>query len=238
MSNEDNPVNIGVDVGKQHDPSAIVVSEAIQRVMLDRSTGQQKVKHVAFSIVDGEYFEGYDIPLLETVYISRYMKRLALGLPYPEQAEEIARIATSGTFAKRTVRVLIDVTGVGRPVFDMIYQIIYQNDEALANVLVKPITFTHGDRYNEETGLLGKAYLVSRLQALGQTGCAQLPPGNPLAEPTRKEMMDYEIRIDEDGNDRYGAFKTGAHDDIVTAWGLSVIEDPWLETASVGVRMY
>ena len=37
-----------------------------------------------------------------------------------------------------------------------------------------------------------------------------------------RELEDYEIRVTEDANDRYGAFKVGAHDDLVTALGLAV----------------
>jgi len=35
-------------------------------------------------------------------------------------------------------------------------------------------------------------------------------------------LIDYEIRVDENANDRYGAFKVGKHDDLVTAIGLAV----------------
>ena len=35
----------------------------------------------------------------------------------------------------------------------------------------------------------------------------------------------YEIRVSEDANDRYGAFRTGTHDDLVTALGLAVQTD-------------
>ena len=42
------------------------------------------------------------------------------------------------------------------------------------------------------------------------------------AEATRQELLDYEIRVSEDGHDSYGAFKTGKHDDLVTALGLAV----------------
>jgi hypothetical protein len=38
----------------------------------------------------------------------------------------------------------------------------------------------------------------------------------------KDELLDYEIRISEDANERYGAFKVGAHDDLVTALGLAV----------------
>jgi hypothetical protein len=38
-------------------------------------------------------------------------------------------------------------------------------------------------------------------------------------------LEDYEIRVSEDANDKYGAFRTGAHDDLVTALGLAVQTD-------------
>jgi hypothetical protein len=41
-----------------------------------------------------------------------------------------------------------------------------------------------------------------------------------------KELLDYEIHIDEDANDKYGAFKVGTHDDLVTALGLATLIDP------------
>jgi hypothetical protein len=42
----------------------------------------------------------------------------------------------------------------------------------------------------------------------------------------KDELLDYEIRINEDANERYGAFKVGAHDDLVTALGLAVQDRP------------
>jgi hypothetical protein len=37
--------------------------------------------------------------------------------------------------------------------------------------------------------------------------------------------MNFEIRVDEKANDRYGAFRVGTHDDLVTALGLAVQVD-------------
>ncbi len=72
---------------------------------------------------------------------------------------------------------------------------------------------------------LGKAYLVSRLQSLLQTGCVHLPR-TAEAEALAAELLDYEIRVDQNANDRYGAFRVGTHDDLVTALGLAVQCDP------------
>jgi hypothetical protein len=41
-----------------------------------------------------------------------------------------------------------------------------------------------------------------------------------------QELLDYEIRVDENANDKYGAFRVGTHDDLVTALGLAVQREP------------
>jgi len=74
---------------------------------------------------------------------------------------------------------------------------------------------------------LGKAWLVSRLQMLLQNGRLHLPR-TAEAEALARELLDYEIRVSEDANDRYGAFRVGTHDDLVTALGLAVQLDPRL----------
>lgn len=37
--------------------------------------------------------------------------------------------------------------------------------------------------------------------------------------------MEYEVKVSEDANDRYGAFKVGSQDDLVTALGLALQDD-------------
>ena len=113
-----------------------------------------------------------------------------------------------------TVTLYVDATGVGQPVVDL-----------LSAATARPIAcyFTHGDRRTQERGRvsIGKAWLVSRLQSLLQTGRLHLP-ATAEARQLAKELQDYEIRVDQDANDRYGAFKVGTHDDLVTALGLAV----------------
>ena len=67
--------------------------------------------------------------------------------------------------------------------------------------------------------------MVSRLQALLQTGRILLPKTSE-ADALARELLDYELRVDQDANERYGAFKVGSHDDLVTALGLAVQEPP------------
>lgn len=219
-------VHVGVDIGQQKDPTAVV---AVQ-VMTDAH--------------------------LQTRYITQHMERLALGTSYPDVAahlvkvlaaiaamlkarreDEIRRLAeqVKATGQQVTVgrsgvpsvdmRLFVDVTGVGKPVFDIVERAIQQDDRTRSIELL-PITFAHGNTYDRASGRMGKAYLVSRLQALMQERRLQLPPRHPEAEAMARELKDYEIRVSDDAKDTYGAFKVGTHDDFVTALGLAVLEDP------------
>lgn len=71
---------------------------------------------------------------------------------------------------------------------------------------------------------LGKARLLSRLQALLQSERIKLLRTTE-ADTLTHELLNYEIKIDQNANDTYGAFKTGTHYDLVTALGLATIEE-------------
>jgi hypothetical protein len=172
----------------------------------------QKVDPTAIVVVEAEWRE-------EPHFVARHLERLPLGTPYPRVVERIAAIV--GNVARHSherPRLWVDATGVGQPVVDLLPSDIAE---------IGAVYFTHGDRRTRERdGIrLGKAWLVSRLQALLQTGRLHLPK-TAEAAALAKELLDYEIRVSEDANDRYGAFKVGAHDDLVTALGLAVQEEP------------
>src|SRR5919112_3625553 len=159
----------------------------------------------------------------EIHHIARHLERLPLGTPYPAVAERVAAVvqgvhaATSG----KAPTLYVDATGVGTPIVDTLKA---AGVGDLARLMA--VYFTHGDRRKVERGevKLGKAWLVSRMQALLQSGLLHLPR-TAEAEVLGKELLDYEIRVTQDANDRYGAFRVGAHDDLVTAVGLATQED-------------
>jgi hypothetical protein len=207
-------VVIGIDVGQKIDPTAIAVVEL-------------------------EWRDPRERPGFDDHHIVRHLERLPLGTPYPKAAERLAevvagvrargyteRVAVSHvggyqpttTYQERTVTpsvsIFVDATGVGQPVVDLL---------EVAGVRPLACYFTHGDRRTKEGRRvsIGKAWLVSRLQSLLQTGRLHLPATDE-ARVLAKELLDYEIRVDQDANDRYGAFRVGTHDDLVTALGLGV----------------
>src|SRR5215211_5404033 len=166
----------------------------------------------------------------EIHHMARHLERLPLGSPYPAVAERVAAVvggvhaATSG----EAPTLYVDATGVGTPIVDVLRA---ANVGDLAQL--KAVFFNHGDRRKVERGevKLGKAWLVSRMQALLQSGLLHLPR-TAEAEALGKELLDYEIRVTEDANDRYGAFRVGAHDDLVTALGLATQDDRGEEAAT------
>lgn len=208
-------VSIGADIGQKVDPTAIVVAEAIAQL-----TGRMR-RSVNYG--DGSFDQS---PERETRFEVRSMERLPLGTSYPDVAARIAAVVDGvcGLFAGSQVRIslTVDATGVGAPVVDIVRQAVKDK-----RVTLVAATFTHGDRLAWTPGLsVGKAYLVSRLQALMQTDRIKLPANHKEAEAMARELQDYEIRVDTDANDKYGAFRVGAHDDLVTALGLAVLRDP------------
>ena len=189
---------IGIDIGQIRDPTAIAVAETEKR-RIDRH--------------------------LETHFIIRHLERIPLGTPYPEVAGRIGKLI--GNLAARTrgcPLVYLDATGVGKPIVDLL------RIDASAVCSIVAVYFIHSDRRLEERTAgylrvkLGKANLVSRLQALMQAGRIHLPRTRE-AQALARELLDYEIRVDENATDRYGAFRVGTHDDLATALGLAVQTD-------------
>jgi hypothetical protein len=188
----------------------------------------QKRDPTAFSLTQAELRTVHGKPA--TYHLVRYLRRLPLGTPYPEVAATITRLLrTAEARTGLPIPLYADATGVGQPVIDILL------DAGLDTII--PVYFTYGDKRTEHedgTVTLGKAWMVSRLQALLQSMRLRIPE-IPEANALVKELLAYEIRIAQDANTQYGAFTTGAHDDLVTALGLSVQLDPVLAASTAGV---
>lgn len=191
-------ISIGVDVGKQRDPTAVCVAEGEWRQVEGR---------------------------IESHFSIRHLERLRLGTPYPEVVERIARI-TDQVRARTGKRptVFVDSTGVGGPVVDLLRERVQGGE-------VVPVTFMAGDQRTESWQgdhlrvSLGKSLMVSRLQAMLGSGRLHLPRTKEAGALTR-ELLTFELRVDQSGHETSGAFRTGTHDDLVCALGLATQLDP------------
>lgn len=182
---------IGVALGSRRAPTGLAVVEDQWR----KDDGRTSVDH----------------------YLVRHLERLPLGTSYPAVARRVGEmVATLRERGESWPDVFVDATGLGEPVVELI-------DRAVRRCRLRAVYFTHGDRRSEEGEqiTLGKAYLVTRLQALLQADQLHLPR-SPEAECLAKDLLQYEIQLAPDANERYGAFRVGRHDDLITALGLAV----------------
>jgi hypothetical protein len=231
------PVTIGVDVGKQRDPTAIAVVEVESREIIEPAAEPPPW-----------WQPPPPRPQTEPHYNVRHLERLPLGTPYPAVAERVAAVV-DGVIERidaaapcrpprsrldqlladgaRLPRLFVDATGMGTPLVD-----IFRAKRVRATIIAT--YFTHGTQWNVVNGelRLGKARLVSELQVLLQTRRVHLPQ-TAEAQALAQELRDFEIRVSEDADEKYGAFKTGAHDDLVTAIGLAM--QPAMPTTRCGV---
>lgn len=226
-------VTFGVDVGKMSDPAAIVVSELAWR-----------------PTPPSVWVEGMD--RYEDHHLVRHIERVPLGTSYPELAELIAKRANQVQNLVRAanmrnkagwlvqeeyaeMKLYVDATGVGQPVVDILQT---------SGVACTGVYFRQGEWRVEKLDVrgkpvrvvsLGKAYMVSRLQVLLSTGRIHLPD-NEEARALARELKDYEIRVNDRANEQMGAFRIGAHDDLVVALGLSTQDVPPVMAAAASTE--
>lgn len=154
-------------------------------------------------------------------FVVRHLERIDAGATFPEIAQQIGNVARGLLRLTRSCpEVYVDATGLGQPVTALI-------DDYLPDGWARPVYFNHGDQRLVEgrTIRLGKMYLVTRVQTLLQADQLHIPR-TPQTEELARDLLDYEVRIDPDANERYGAFRVGRHDDLVTALGLAVQAAP------------
>jgi hypothetical protein len=235
-------VHIGVDVGQKRDHSAIIVCE-----VSERPTQASYFDHV----------RQRNRPWMESVYTVQEIRRLPLGTPFTALVAEVVSLVGSVHEMERemrkagrltqyeqslTVDVWIDATGLGAPIVELLQTALNAKSRTdTANL--HPVVFTFGDRlvhggYEGDGDVLGKGYLVSRLQILLEQNRLLLPKRSPEIDNMLEELIAYEIRMNENANEQYGAFLVGTHDDLVTALGLATIEDPGYYGAEEGLSLW
>lgn len=223
-------VTVGVDIGQRRDPTAIVVSE-----LEERATGKWIV--TGRSVADSGAEVTHRRPETETVYNVRFIERMQLGTPYPDVAARVSGIvAELTTVPLDEVYVVLDATGVGRPIVDLVRDELRDlRCHACAATFTATARMDGTIRRRELS--VGKPWLVSRLQALLQTRRIKLPE-TPEARQLAKELADFEIKVNEKtAHLSAGALRVGAHDDLVSALGLSVLHEP-LPPVTTGPSIY
>jgi len=187
---------VGVDLGQARDPSAIAVVEF------------------------GALRDGWDAVAAawkkKTVLRLRHLERIALGTTYPEVAERVAGVTRSAELNQRR-HLAVDATGVGRPVVDLL------RGKRLGSTRFLPATITGGESESYADGYyrLPKRDLMTWLQVLLQREQMQIAASLKWRTALMEEMGAMEVKTTGPGREQYGAWREGAHDDLVFAVALA-----------------
>lgn len=190
-------VAVGIDVGQAHDPTAIAIVSRITTA----------TTNPALSSLNPEPNPRYEV---------QHLERLRLGMPYPAQVDHLEALLNRSPLHRLAPRVLVDYTGVGRPVFDM-----FAGRHALRRAQGVVITGGRETSGNAAGWSVPKGELVSKLQALLHAGELRIAASLPDAPVLLRELQDFRVRFTESGNATFNA-REGAHDDLVLALALAV----------------
>ncbi len=188
---------MGVDLGQAHDYSAISILEQ-ELYTIQRSPGWVP------SLTD----------VVDNTYLVRYLERFRLGTPYPVIVEKIARLM-SEPIMMRDGKLIVDATGVGAPVVDMMRL------RKLSPVCIK-ITGGHEVQKAPRGYHVPKSELVSALAVLFHSKRIKVAGRLAEAKNLRKEVQSFKYKIDrQTGHTSYGADENGERDDIVLSVSLA-----------------
>src|SRR5689334_14624424 len=150
-------------------------------------------------------------PLPPPIFQVGHLERLPLGTPYPGIVAHVGRLLTKLPGHSELV---IDFTGVGRPVFDMF---------VYSGISPTGVLITGGTAETRDGPICGvpKLTLVSRLQALLHEGRLKILRELADAETLVRELQDFRVEFTAAGHLTFNA-RTGKHDDLVLALAIAV----------------
>jgi hypothetical protein len=145
----------------------------------------------------------------------RYLERVPLGTPYTEVVERAAEVTRTPPLVE-CCELVVDATGVGRPVVDLLRK------TRLGGKVI-PVTFTGGSTEGCTGGYfqVPKRDLITRLQILLQRGALQIAAGMQYGPALVKEMADMRVKVTRSGYEQFEAWREGTHDDLVFAVALA-----------------
>lgn len=152
-------------------------------------------------------------------YSVRDLKRYELHTPYQAVADDTAVKWVAPEVAPFERHLVVDATGVGRPVLEMLVQ------HGLEPI---PVVITGGHDVTRVTGPCGVEYRVPKrdlamsMQLVLQAGRFRVSPRLSFAERLKAELLAFRVKLTKAGNDTYEAWRESDHDDLVLACAVGV----------------
>lgn len=195
---------VGLDLGQSRDPTALVVLEAepVPQPASGQTTSVSPAARPAFRPRVSNA-----TPSTESWQV-RHLERYPLNRPYPEYVQHTLDLMRTPELRGATL--VIDYTGVGRPVFDMF---------SAAGLYPIGILITGGISVSHVGRIwrVPKRDLVTAVLALVQSKRMRISSYIPEAQILIQELLNFRIKVTLSGHDQYEAWRDGDHDDLVLA---------------------
>jgi hypothetical protein len=215
----------GLDLGQASDYTALAIVEAPYWIatedtdQLNRPSGWSSPAEMTSSQRDRAWSLNYHqgVPEVPTLTL-RQLKRFPLRTPYPTIVEAVAETIHRLPLREGHTALIVDQTGVGRPVVDLLRQ---------ADCQPIGVTITGGSTVSMDQTPHGREYgvpkrdLVSTMAVTLEQGRLVIPDRMPEADALTKELQNFKRKVTPVGNDTY-AGRESAHDDMVLAVALAV----------------
>jgi hypothetical protein len=207
---------VGVDLGQQRDFTAITV---VERGYVPRG----KLYNADYWYKGREIYAAREPVKLE--YHVRHLERPALGTSYVDVVERVIELLKS--LGDEELVLAVDMTGVGRPVADMLKARLNEWLEQDRDVYLNTawITITGGDSVTKAEGggiRVPKRDLASAPLVLMQNKQLKIAEGLQLSDTLKRELLNFKVKINiATGHDSYEAWREGDHDDLVLAVAMA-----------------
>ena len=192
----------GLDLGQSHDYSAMAGIETVQKFTHKRG---------------GQYPAwGTDVSIGDPLVIVRFLHRWPLDTSYPDIVRDVQKILNRTKQREgKEPALVIDYTGVGRPVFDMFKE---------SELRPKGISIHGGNTVSHENGVYNvpKRDLVGALQVLYQNDRIKISGALPEKKQLNHELLNFKVKVSDSGHDTYEAWREKDHDDLVLAVACAV----------------
>lgn len=195
---------IGVDLGQARDYTAVVVNERLQAT---RTITQ----------VERSGLASWDRTQCKMVVYHRltFLHRFQLGTSYPDIVEAVQRLLMQLPDRRDKPDLVVDATGVGRPVLD-----------TMRERGLKPIgiTITGGVDATEKAWddlRVPKRSLAATMQVVLQSGRLKIAADMELTPLLTRELETFKVKINVNGSEAFEAWREQDHDDLVLAAALA-----------------
>lgn len=150
-----------------------------------------------------------------------HLERFALGTPYPAIVAYVARLLQTAPLRPELTALVVDATGVGRPVVDLFEQ---------AGLRPIAVTISAGQTVTvvaPDALRCPKRDLVSAVAVLLEQRRLQIAAALPDAPILRRELEAFRRKLTPVGHDSYASWRESDHDDLVLSVALACWYRAW-----------